>query len=341
MGLNTVPAVAGLTYKVDHLTSSGTWTAPSNVSMVDIFMVGGGQGGTGITVAATASSANWGYPAGAGAIVHVKDYPVTPGASMAYTIGAGGAGGVATGTTAALFYGSAGGTTTFGNIKAPGACVKLGNRGASVSTANRYRGGWGIIVARDGGGATGNESTAISQSSWDSSDAPILYGFPEGFNSFVEYTDFYAANGATVQGANYPQHHPGGGGASTYNVVYSTSALGVNKNFSRLLNGLTAPQGTSGGLVAGRTSGSFPAGWGGFGGASTGDPTGYYAGYGAGSGAVGQYNVGATLTGGTAGTNSGSGGGGGAASNPATGFTARNANGGAGGSGVIVIGYWG
>ncbi len=340
MGLQQIPAQAGLSYNVVQLTSSGTWTVPSNVSMVDIFMVGGGQGGTGITVAATASSANWGYPAGAGAIVHVKDYPVTPGASMAYTIGAGGAGGVATGTTAALFYGSAGGTTTFGNIKAPGACVRLGTRGASANTTQRYRGGWGIIVAKDGGTPTGNESTAISQSTWDSSDAPILYGFPEGFNSFVEYCDFNAGGG-TARGASYPQHHPAGGSGGASDAVFSTSSLGINKNFSRLLSELTAPQGTSGGLSAGRTSGSFPAGWGGFGGASTGDPTGYYAGYGAGSGAVGQYNVGGTLTGGTAGTNSGSGGGSGAASNPATGFTARNANGGAGGSGVIVIGYWG
>lgn len=338
MALNTIPAPTGLSYNVTQLTSSGTWTAPSNVSMIDIFMVGGGQGGTGITVAATASSGNWGYGSGAGAIVYVKDYPVTAGGSISYTIGAGSAGATATGTTNAVFYGAAGGTTTFGNIQAPGACVKLGSFGSAVTTDMRCRGGWGLSIANSGN-TTGNETRAASQSTWDSSTAPILYGFPEGFNSFVEYVDFYYGGSTSMSGASYPAHIPGSG--TQNNGAFGTSILGVNKNFSRLLNGLTAPQGTAAGAVAGRTVGANPAGWGGFGGASTGDPTGFWSGYGAGSGAATQYQVAATLNGGAAAANSGAGGGSGAASNPATGAVVRNANGGNGGSGVIVIGYWG
>jgi fibronectin-binding autotransporter adhesin len=336
MGLNTVPAVAGLTYKVNHLTSSSTWTAPSNVSMVDILMIGGGQGGSGFTASNTASSQNYGGGGGPGAIVYVKDFPVVSGTSYSYTIGAGGAGGVASGTTSTQFPGSPGGTTTFSTLQAPGGKVRLGTVGVAVSTQSR--GGWGIFFGASG--ETITNTTAVSQSSWNSTYAPSLYGFPESFNSIVYYTDFNAGGSGSAISSVYPSHFPSGNNSTYY--IGELNIMGIGKGFSRLLSDLTAPQGaTTSTYGTGRTLGANPAGWGGFGTASTNDPTGLYAGYGAGASAVGQYQVAGSVAGGAAAANSGSGGGSASVANPSTGFSVKTANGGAGGSGVIVIGYWG
>lgn len=336
MGLSTVPAVAGLTYKVDHLTSSGTWTAPSNVSMVDILMIGGGQGGMGVTIPATNSSQNYGGGAGPGAIIYVTNFPVTGGTGYSYTIGASGAGGVATGTTSAIFEGSAGGTTTFSTLQAPGGRVKLGPFGQAVDS--RQRGGWGISAGDDVAAVGGFQT--IGQSSWNSSYAPSLFGFPESLNATVFYTDFYWGTTSTAYPGTYPTHIPGG---SVNSVPGGDgNVLGINKGYSRLLRDITAPQGaTTSTYGSGRTLGANSPGWGGHGTASTNDPTGHVAGYGAGASAVGQYQVAGAVAGGAAGANSGSGGGSASCANPSSGASVKTANGGAGGSGVIVIGYWG
>lgn len=331
MGLQQIPAQAGLSYNVVSLTSSGSYTIPSNVSMIDILMIGGGQGGWGFTAAAVINNGNYGNSAAPGAVVYVKEYPVTSGASISYTIGAGGAGGVGTGSTNASFAGAVGGTTTFDNLKAPGACVKFGPFGSSPVANDKVRGGWGLNL--------GTQSFyQVSQANYDSSYNPVLYGFPEGFNSHVIYTDFYYGATSTAGQTSYPEHTPGSGGTA----IEGKRFYGISKTYSKLLAGLTAPTGAASATTgSGRTLGARTSGWAGFGGESTGDPTGWVTGYGGGGGATGQFGTAGTTNGGAAGTNSGSGGGSGLVTNPASGPSVRNANGGAGGSGIIVIGYWG
>ena len=49
MGIAVFPAPGGgVTQKVDVFTSTGSWTAPSNCSSVDVFLVAGGGGGGGL-----------------------------------------------------------------------------------------------------------------------------------------------------------------------------------------------------------------------------------------------------------------------------------------------------
>lgn len=49
MAYSVFPAPsAGVTQKVSEFTSTGTFTAPSNCSAVEIFLVGGGGGGGGV-----------------------------------------------------------------------------------------------------------------------------------------------------------------------------------------------------------------------------------------------------------------------------------------------------
>lgn len=108
MGLSVFPAPsAGVTQKVDVFTSTGTWTAPSNCSAVQIFMVGGGGGGGAIR--SNGSTSNMHGGGGGGGQVIQRTLAVTPGSSYTITIGAGGAGGN-------LAAGAVGGDTTFGSL---------------------------------------------------------------------------------------------------------------------------------------------------------------------------------------------------------------------------------
>ena len=70
-------------YKIETFTSDTTWTAPTDVSEIEVLIVGGGGGGGG----------NYGGGGGAGGLVYRSALTVTPGSSYAVTIASGGAGG--------------------------------------------------------------------------------------------------------------------------------------------------------------------------------------------------------------------------------------------------------
>ena len=118
----TAPPLSMATY-----TSSGTWTAPSGVSMVEILLVaGGGAGGF-------AGGAGGG---GGGGVLYNGGYTVTPSSTISITVGAGGSG-------AGNASGGNGGDTSFGSLTATGG----GGGGSYNSGRNGSNGGSG------GGGA--------------------------------------------------------------------------------------------------------------------------------------------------------------------------------------------
>jgi len=121
-----------------NFTASGTFVVPPGVVRVAVLVVGGGGGG------------GWSSAGGnGGAVVYNASVPVTPGASVAVVVGAGGAGD----PEYAGVDGRAGGASSFGAIVAAG---------GAVSSGMGYRGGDGAggagsagVEARGGAGGPG------------------------------------------------------------------------------------------------------------------------------------------------------------------------------------------
>lgn len=82
-------------------TSNGTWVRPAGISRVNVLLVGGGGGGSNGN-----GSTAWGHSGAAGWISYAENVIVTSDVSV--TVGAGGSG-----------Y-TPGGTSYFGNLRAPG-----------------------------------------------------------------------------------------------------------------------------------------------------------------------------------------------------------------------------
>lgn len=99
-----------------ELTGSGSWTVPTGVSSIRLFMVGGGGGGGASVSTGTRYSVGGGSAAG----LYGMEMVVTPGAAISFACGAGGAGGVQSTGASGSVTGSAGGDTTFGDWTARG-----------------------------------------------------------------------------------------------------------------------------------------------------------------------------------------------------------------------------
>ena len=139
MGAAIYPAVNPKTRFVLTLTSGTSWTVPSGVTYVNVTLRGGGGGGAG--------GFNLGFGrAGNGGQIVTSTLATTPGASIAYAIGAGG-----TGTTGA---GNNGGTTTF-----TGATSATGGNGAPIMT-----------IAGSAGTASFGAGNGGQPGGWDTSE---------------------------------------------------------------------------------------------------------------------------------------------------------------------------
>jgi hypothetical protein len=307
--------------------------------MVDVILIGAGAGGGG-ACSGTGANANVGSPGGgAGCFMYVPSYPATPNGTISYTIGTSGAGGVASGTTAAAFNGSAGGNTTFGGLVAPGGGVRIGAQGSTVDYTNK--GAFGVFMHFPYSSNQGGNYLQSTTASYAAYDATAL-GFPIGVpGAQVQYTDANYNGNANIVASSYPAHGSGGSGAEMY--TNENNHLGVAKTFNRILNDFTATTGTAVTPGTGGTAGATLTGWNGNGAKGVGSSsatTGYIAGYGAGGGGVIGAAANTLSAGGAAAANSGAGGGGAAARTAATSMVNQLANGGAGGSGVIFLGYW-
>ncbi len=145
---------------VVQLTTVGTntWTVPAGVTSIEILCVAGGGGG-GFQV---------GGGGGGGGVVYRSAYPVTPGASISYTIGNGGSGGT---SGAAATNGQ---DTTFGS-GVDQLLAKGGGAGANHSTGTGGYDGLGQKGGSGGGGA--GDSSSRSQRGGYPFDGQ---GFPGG-----------------------------------------------------------------------------------------------------------------------------------------------------------------
>ena len=145
MGISVFPApsAASKTMFRTTLISGTSYTVPAGVTYLNVTLVGGGGGG-GWASSSTGVTANSGY----GGQVISSIVTTTPGASISYAIGAGGAAGVSAGTP----DGSAGGNTTFtGATTAEG-----GNGGKGAARGNTDQKQTGIFsMGGNGGPSTG------------------------------------------------------------------------------------------------------------------------------------------------------------------------------------------
>jgi hypothetical protein len=99
---------ASQTLKTDIITSTGTWTAPTGVTRIELTLVGGGGGGGG-----TWNTFDMGGGGGGGGVLQ-DTVPVVAGTAYTVTIGAGGAGGP---SAASNNFGARGSNSTFGSLR--------------------------------------------------------------------------------------------------------------------------------------------------------------------------------------------------------------------------------
>ena len=144
-------AAAPKVRKVETLDSGTSWTVPTGVEFVNATLIGAGGGGGGGDNTTNARGSD-----GLGGQIVTTTVVTTPGASVAYAIGTGGAGG-GTNTT-----GTTGGTTTF-----TGATSALGGLGGSYAGGSNSGkaarqglispnfGSGGVVNASGGNGGAG------------------------------------------------------------------------------------------------------------------------------------------------------------------------------------------
>jgi hypothetical protein len=173
-----------------------TWTAPANVTSIDVLVVAGGGGGGGISN----TNAAGGGGGGAGGFRSISSYVVTPNQSYTVVVGAGGTAGVDG------VKGGSGGNSSFATITANG-----GGGGASTGAANNngVAGGSGGGGRRDGtalGGAGNTPATSPSQGNRGGNGSASNFGSGGG-------------GGASAVGANGNGQNGGAGGAGTSSSI--------------------------------------------------------------------------------------------------------------------------
>ncbi len=192
----------------EYLSGSGNWTVPTGWRIAEVVCVGGGAGGN----AGTGSEGGNGGPGGE--IVEDSCYPVTPGASIAYSVGAKGTGGVYGGASA-----TSGGNTTFGNITAYGGTV--GSGGGHFSVSNIAAGTRGVSTGGQQGASTyhGDRGVTIGVSRRRTGGG----GGGKGANSTS-----YTGNGGDSIGIGGTRDYGGGGGGSWGNGGNAGASAAAN-----------------------------------------------------------------------------------------------------------------
>ena len=198
-------------------TGSGTFTVPSGVSAVNVLVVaGGGSGGC-----------DTGGGGGAGGLIYRPAFPVTPGGSVAYTVGAGGPYNPT--VEANQSNGISGQNSVFGTLTAQG-----GGGGVSGFAATQ-----GMSSGGSGGGGRRNQSSTLGAGTQPQAPGDSgTYGF--GNPGWTGDTDTFGSGGgggagaaATTSGSRAhgynqpiaPYLQDGGGGAGK---AYSISGSSVN-----------------------------------------------------------------------------------------------------------------
>lgn len=225
------------------ITSTQSWTAPADVTSVDILLVGGGGGAGGNAGTATGSGG------GGGGGVLQDSVPVTPSTAYTITIGAGGAGG-----TSAPGHGGDGSSSTFGSLRT---CYG-GGRGWAGNYSNN---------GAEAGGVTANVPVASlgGVGSAGSTAAGGSGGGADGFTAtYVAGTDVFVSQRrpASVQGmesSRWGQDFSGGRGINGYG---SGGGAGNSNNWV-IQGGLGAGRGGAYTYTAAGASGDANRGGGG------------------------------------------------------------------------------
>ena len=311
-------------------TSSGTFAVPSGTSTADVLVVAGGGGG---------GFANHGGGGGAGGLIFMPGFPLTPGGTVAVTVGCGGtsphpqapgsaglnAGVNSTGTgpTPAL-HGGQGSDSVFGASPSPG----LGQ-----STALTAKGGGGGFSSGYDGGATGGISGGSGGGVKSYPDFPSSGGAatqPTQPGNSGAYG--FGNAGGTLTGADAGWDGAGGGGGAGAVGANSSPGAGSDGGAGGAGKAYTIADGTTPVYYSGGGGGSSPkcgySGGGGTGGA------GGQGGGGAGGPVTGASNPTQGVDGQA---NKGGGGGGSERSGPGTSQGATW--GGAGGKGIVIVRY--
>lgn len=201
---------------VRSFTTVGTtsWTAPSDVTQIEILVVAGGGSG---------SIGGGGGGGGAGGLIYNNQYPVTPGQTYTVTVGSGG-----TGTTGGPdINGSAGGNSVFGNLIAIGGGQGAHN-GYAGQTGGSGGGGYGTSTSAPGSGTAGQGFAGAA----GGSGSGVTNGGGGGGAGAVGGTGSSTNGGVGGIGLQFgisgtPTYYAGGGAGGTQNSSGTSQAGGL------------------------------------------------------------------------------------------------------------------
>jgi hypothetical protein len=280
-------------------TGSGTFSVPSGVSNARVVVIAGGGGGGTRNSGPGSAGTDGGSGGGAGGMIDHPAFPLTPGGSVSYSVGAGGAGG-----SGGQVPGTKGSDSTFSTLTAIGGgfggCGPLSpNPGGPGGSGGGEGGGGGTPAGptpTSMGGSGGGGGTGV-QSLQPGASGTFGYGFPGAHNL-----------------APSPHTGSGGGGAGATGAVGGSGQVGTGgTGRSSTVTGSSVTYAGGGGGGGGDGGGYTPGGSGGSGGGGSG---------------------GNRDTNGSGGSSNTGGGGGGGGGGPGGG-----GSGGAGGPGIVIIRY--
>lgn len=209
-------AVVGKPYKLlEKIISSKQWICPNGVSLISALIVGGGGGGSGCVENEFTGGGGQG-----GAVILVRDIPVTPGRSYSITIGSGGTGG-SPNTSNDSVKGSKGGSTTAFGFTAIGGDPGSGNAGGADPSAGSAGGGGNDFNVDTKGyyGEFGGEAKRGKSNAADPITASRVY-------TDLLFQDWYGAGG----GGNEEEGGPNAGdsgNSSSLNGGNGTNGFGA------------------------------------------------------------------------------------------------------------------
>jgi hypothetical protein len=222
-------------------TGSGTFSVPSGLSLVDVLVVaGGGSYGNG----------NGSTGGGGGGLIYRPAFPITPGGSISYSVGAGTAGQPGSTSQPNAARQPAGQDSTFGTLTAKGGGSGGAEKGTGPSAYNPFApsynaggaGGSGGGSTRTGQGTTWRGLGIQPQQSGDSgtygfgnpgggdNDVPGQHTGGGGGGAGSAGTDATSPSAQTAPGGNGRQYgisgsqvyYAGGGSGSAYNQGQGT-----------------------------------------------------------------------------------------------------------------------